>query len=808
MLYDNHEIARVFPEGCKIHSYAVTFDVSYGGYHIVVFQSFRRKRKKESGVIGWRQVARWIAQTLFALAFLQASGTLCSAEDELYVFCKDHKYGYINVHGEVVVQPTFDSAGDFHDGRAVVKVGDKYGYIDANGRVAISLNYAYASDFSGGRATAIVRESKWPFGSRDRLELIETSGTALKVLSPEISEVKNFSLGLAAADGYEGWGFIDVMGNWAIPPQFAEVQPFMPDGLALVSRTPRHRGINIMAIDDYEFIDTHGKTAISLKANLVESFSDGLGRTSGPLSGHWTYIDKTGKEVLRLGSGSLDFHSGLAATPGDGWWALVDKSGTYKLAVDGAQELGSLYDKLIRFKSDGHYGFLATDGNTVIPAVLYSADEQKRSLVLGTFGTTEIFFNTAGQVVWSSAPLPPGWMGCKVDIPIAGAVPADLWLKSPTEIMSSITPILEQLSGLKLKTRPEVRLLDGSEYSKFVESVISTREQGAVYESLLYRKLGMLTPQRDFGAELAQFYADTNPAFYAREINTIAVNKEVVPFWMMLGLVHASVRAIAEQNVQNPNQGAHEGEGREALIEGIAKKVTAGYASRIELEGQSSAAVPAHPIPAKDVSEFVKEFALRSGLLGDWFLSRGRSSQYFSACPQDISKAAFSLPQIKEPLLYHETEFWGSQGTSPLVAAGDMKVGNGWSIAYQDALGAIKVNSLLAVLAKSRPQMPEEGSPEDIQAQTRSYFTNQQPLLNQLVGDRLLAMRRNGEEFVYWSTRWKDRQSAEQFKALLKSYAPNLGILGDSGEATLQLSSQRSDFVEHAIVQLLRSEEE
>ena len=52
----------------------------------------------------------------------------------LFPIVKDDKWGFIDVTGRLVIEPRFDSAWQFGDGVAKVKVNGKRGYIDKTGK--------------------------------------------------------------------------------------------------------------------------------------------------------------------------------------------------------------------------------------------------------------------------------------------------------------------------------------------------------------------------------------------------------------------------------------------------------------------------------------------------------------------------------------------------------------------------------------------------------------------------------------------------------------------------------------------------
>lgn len=58
------------------------------------------------------------------------------------------KWGFINVDGEIVIEPIYEDARSFSNGYAAVKMDGKWGYIDENNNIFIDYQFSDARDFT------------------------------------------------------------------------------------------------------------------------------------------------------------------------------------------------------------------------------------------------------------------------------------------------------------------------------------------------------------------------------------------------------------------------------------------------------------------------------------------------------------------------------------------------------------------------------------------------------------------------------------------------------------------------------------
>jgi hypothetical protein len=163
------------------------------------------------------------------------------------------KWGYANASGQLVINPQFDYADDFHEGRALICLGkpcdfwDAYsttpttpnnslwGFIDGSGKVVITPQYPEASAFSEGLAAVCTGDCGSKPTKPHSRGYIDRDGKM--VIPTQFGAASNFSEGLAQVcvgsceyvdgSGYNGkFGFIDHSGRFVINPQYDNVLDF------------------------------------------------------------------------------------------------------------------------------------------------------------------------------------------------------------------------------------------------------------------------------------------------------------------------------------------------------------------------------------------------------------------------------------------------------------------------------------------------------------------------------------------------------------------------------------------------------
>lgn len=130
------------------------------------------------------------------------------------------KMTMLNLKGEIVIPPEFDSIRPFSEGLALVTTHSKYrgrpkrscGFINKEGRVVIELKFDDACSFSEG--LAVVNDTR-----TNKFGFIDRKGDY--VIQPTFTLAYSFSQGLAiVANKHMRWGLINKEGEYVVKPTF------------------------------------------------------------------------------------------------------------------------------------------------------------------------------------------------------------------------------------------------------------------------------------------------------------------------------------------------------------------------------------------------------------------------------------------------------------------------------------------------------------------------------------------------------------------------------------------------------------
>jgi len=214
---------------------------------------------------------------------------------------KDNKWGFIDVSGNVVVEPKYGEVYGVYpkyiNGLCLVKKSDenKWGFIDKTGNEVIPLKFYSATSFYDIVAASYTPADAKNANTHARWRIIDRKG---EILVDDAGNdhsyqtiVKEGRMGIKRGLGKEGgfkilYGFVDVKGKDVIPVKFQEVRDFS-EGLAAVKLN-----------DKWGFIDTLGNTVIDFQfTEEPMPFSNGRTFVKGT-NYKFGLLDKTGKLLV------------------------------------------------------------------------------------------------------------------------------------------------------------------------------------------------------------------------------------------------------------------------------------------------------------------------------------------------------------------------------------------------------------------------------------------------------------------------------------------------------------------------------
>jgi hypothetical protein len=270
------------------------------------------------------------------------------AQHDLVPFYEDHKWGFKNEAGKVVIEPKYDHVGAFSCGLAPVNIGyrrrpfttGKWGYINAIGKVVVPMALKSADEFAEGLAAVSDDELNYRF--------IDPTGKVVFKLGAKERPGK-FSEGVAPVDEQK-WStrYVDRQGKRILRIQGSGRE--FHEGLAVFELAPL--ASNPLADTSVGYIDHSGEIAIAPRFARALHFQEGLAAVvvqGDPKKAEsWGYIDSSGRFVIEPTFVSAEsFRNGIARvyrgghrigtrdlTPRSWWrdfaggeWQVIDRTG-------------------------------------------------------------------------------------------------------------------------------------------------------------------------------------------------------------------------------------------------------------------------------------------------------------------------------------------------------------------------------------------------------------------------------------------------------------------------------------------------
>ena len=230
----------------------------------------------------------------------------------------DYLYGYLNRRGNEVIALSYESASDFQNGKALVKIKEgSYALIDLTGKVLKSYPYEMVDDYGEGMlAFRKSNEGKWGY--------MDESGKVM--IEPKFTGTQSFIEGRAIVNVDNNYGLIDTQGNFIIKPNYNSLLYLGENRYALGKSADPEKPY---LFPKYAIADSNGQIYTGFIYNGVSKYKDGI---ASAYNDKFTFfIDKHGQRITHLlkveGSGSLIFDNAFIKGDIDLRTLYFDKKG-------------------------------------------------------------------------------------------------------------------------------------------------------------------------------------------------------------------------------------------------------------------------------------------------------------------------------------------------------------------------------------------------------------------------------------------------------------------------------------------------
>lgn len=297
-----------------------------------------------------------------------------------FLYCEGGKWGFIDMDGQWLVEPKFETALDYKDGVARVRQNGKWGAVNQQYDFAIKPLYDFIDYLHHDSDLTLLTVGL----KQDGIGFIDAKGEI--AIAPQFGEAGDFQDGLVRIRENGLWGYADLAGQVVILPRYKEAGDFF-EGRARV-RDRRYWG----------FIDSQGNEVTPQKYLRAGDFHEGMAWVQ--FEKFFGYIGVQGMMMINPEfSEAGDFCNGAAPVKKKSGYGMIDQRGRWKVQprfyrvfpyqddialvqergsfgfVNGGgefvlrptyREIGSFSEDLAPARSNLQFGYLAPDGSVAI----------------------------------------------------------------------------------------------------------------------------------------------------------------------------------------------------------------------------------------------------------------------------------------------------------------------------------------------------------------------------------------------------------------------------------------------------------
>lgn len=197
---------------------------------------------------------------------------------------KKNKWGFIDIGGNEVIKPTFDSVKVFHENMCAVKIGERWGYIDTSGNIKIKPVYSRAYSFSD-QLALVALDSMYGYVNKEGFFAIK----------PNFMDAISFNEGVASIMNKKGVKqFIDKSGKVIID----SIISFECDYGSNIGAYIAYYHSGLVKIN-YDFYNKSGIVHDFNRSFQMDGYNFFNGLTTYKKNGLLGYVDTNGKKKIK-----------------------------------------------------------------------------------------------------------------------------------------------------------------------------------------------------------------------------------------------------------------------------------------------------------------------------------------------------------------------------------------------------------------------------------------------------------------------------------------------------------------------------